>query len=92
VVKMPQKYYVAFRLLARTGENNAGELILQFQTDFQQGNSIPLLGLPDRFFYYRMSMTSYNELSNLICDKTLKTDINTRKSIDPVEILSVILR
>ena len=34
-------------------------------------------------------MTSLNVL--LICDKTLKTDINMRKSIDPVEILSVIL-
>ena len=47
---------------------------------------------PDKFFlYYRMS-TSFDELLNLICDKTMKTDTNMRKSIDPVERLAVTLR
>jgi hypothetical protein len=48
---------------------------------------------PEKFFvYYRMSMTSFDELSNLIYDKTVKTDTNMRKSIGPVERLAVTLR
>jgi hypothetical protein len=44
---------------------------------------------PNKFFlYYRMSMTSHNK--RLICDKTLKTDINVRKLIDPVEIFVIL--
>jgi hypothetical protein len=47
----------------------------------------------DKFFlYYRMSMTSFDELLNLIYDKTVKTDTNMRKSIGPVERLAVTLR
>jgi hypothetical protein len=48
---------------------------------------------PDKFFlYYRMSATSFDELSNLIYDKTVKTDTNMRKSIGAVERLAVTLR
>jgi hypothetical protein len=48
---------------------------------------------PDKFFlYYRMSATSFDELLNLICDKTVKTDTNIRKSVGPVERLAVTLR
>ena len=48
---------------------------------------------PDKFFvYYRMSTTSFDELSNLIYNKTAKTDTNMRKSIGPVERLAVTLR
>jgi hypothetical protein len=48
---------------------------------------------PDKFFlYYRMSATSFDELLNLIYDKTVKTDTNMRKSIGPVERLAVTLR
>jgi hypothetical protein len=44
---------------------------------------------PDKFFlYYRMS-TSFDELLNLICNKTMKTDTNMRKAIDHVERLAV---
>jgi hypothetical protein len=39
-----------------------------------------------------MSTTSFDELSNLIYDKTVKTDTNMRKSIGPVERLAVTLR
>jgi hypothetical protein len=45
---------------------------------------------PDKFFlYYRMSTTSFDELLNLICDKTMRTDTNMRKAIDRVERLAV---
>jgi hypothetical protein len=45
---------------------------------------------PDKFFlYYRTSTTSFYELLNLICDKTMKTGTNMRKAIDPVERLAV---
>ena len=48
---------------------------------------------PEKFFvYYRMSTTSFDELSNLIYDKIVKTDTNMRKSIGPVERLAVTLR
>jgi hypothetical protein len=35
---------------------------------------------------------SFDELSNLICDKTMKTDTNMTKAIDLVERLAVTLR
>jgi hypothetical protein len=80
---------------ARKGGKNAGGLILQFQT-LSTGQFHIMSGthqkFPDKFFlYYRMSTTSYDELLNLICDKTVKTD-NIRKSIGPVERLIVTLR
>jgi hypothetical protein len=47
---------------------------------------------PHKFFlYYRMS-TSFDELLNLIYDKTMKTDTKMRKAIDDVERLAVTLR
>jgi hypothetical protein len=47
----------------------------------------------DKFFlYYRMSTTRFDKPLNLICDKTVKTDTNMRKSIGPVERLAVTLR
>jgi hypothetical protein len=39
-----------------------------------------------------MSTKSFDELSNLIYDKTVKTDTNMRKSIGPVGRLAVTLR
>jgi hypothetical protein len=45
---------------------------------------------PDKFFVYcRMSTTRFDELSNLIYDKIVKTDTNMRKSVGPVERLAV---
>jgi hypothetical protein len=49
--------------------------------------------IPDKFFlYYRMSTTSFYVLLNLVCDKTVKSDTNMRKSVGPVERLAVTLR
>jgi hypothetical protein len=36
-----------------------------------------------------MSTTSFDELLNLICNKTMKTDTKMRKAIDDVESLAV---
>jgi hypothetical protein len=44
------------------------------------------------FLYYRMSTTSFDELLNLIYDKTVKTDTSMRKPVGPVERLAVTLR
>jgi hypothetical protein len=44
---------------------------------------------PDKFFLYcRMSTTRFDELLNLICNETMKTDTNMRKAIDHVERLA----
>jgi hypothetical protein len=49
--------------------------------------------IPDKsFLYYRLSTKSFDELLNLVYDKTVKTDTNMRKSTGPVERLAVILR
>jgi hypothetical protein len=39
-----------------------------------------------------MSTRSFDELLNVIYDKTLKTDTNMRKSVGPVERLAVTVR
>jgi hypothetical protein len=45
---------------------------------------------PDKvFLYYKMSTTSFDELLNLIYDKTMTTDTNMRKAIHHVERLAV---
>ena len=41
---------------------------------------------PDKFqHYYRMSVSSFDELKSLVCEKIRKNDTNMKKSIPPAE-------
>jgi len=43
-------------------------------------------------YFTEWKTTGFDDLSNLIYDKTAKTDSNMRKSVGPVERLAVTLR
>lgn len=48
---------------------------------------------PDKFFqYYRMSVSSFDELLFLICDKLTKQNTNMKRSIEVAERLVITLR
>lgn len=48
---------------------------------------------PDKFFqYYRMSVTSFDELLFVVCDRIRKNDTHLKKSIEPAERLVITLR
>lgn len=48
---------------------------------------------PDKFFqYYRMSVSSFDELLSAVSDKIMKQDTNMKKSIHPAERLVITLR
>lgn len=48
---------------------------------------------PDKFFqYYRMSVTSFDELLCLVSEKIRKNDTTMKKSIPPVQRLVITLR
>lgn len=47
----------------------------------------------DKFFqYYRMSVSSFDELLGLVCGEIQKQDTNMKQSIQPVERLVITLR
>jgi len=48
---------------------------------------------PDKFvLYHHMSRTSFDDVLNLICDESVRTDTDVGKSTGPVDRLVVTLR